>query len=173
MKLNKREKYGIYLVAAVAVLFVIAEFVVPPIVETRTRQQRTLKQKEKMLDELNTLSMEYKDLRQQVDIANRQMAKRPKNFRLFSFLEQLSRKARVKRNVAYMKPSTAMDKNTKRRTSQVEMKLKGVTLEQLTNYIHLVESSENMVYIKRASVAKAGKRGDSIDATLLVETYES
>jgi general secretion pathway protein M len=173
MKLNKREKYGIYIVAVVAVLFVIAEFIVPPIVETRTRQQRSIVAKKQMLVELNLLSAEHETLQQRVTQAKQRMNKRAKNFTLFSFLERLSGQAKVKGNVAHMKPSTVVDKTGKHKTFQVEMKLRGVTLDQITKYIHMVETSENMVYIKRVSVTKAGKAGNSIDATLLVETYES
>jgi general secretion pathway protein M len=173
MKFNKREKYGIYIVAVVAVLFVIAEFIVPPIVETRTRQQRSIVAKKQMLVELNLLSAEHETLQQRVTQAKQRMNKRAKNFTLFSFLERLSGQAKVKGNVAHMKPSTVVDKTGKHKTFQVEMKLRGVTLDQITKYIHMVETSENMVYIKRVSVTKAGKAGNSIDATLLVETYES
>lgn len=173
MKFNKREKYSIYVLGFIAVVYVIADYIAPPIVETRTRKQQALTAKNEMLEELKTLSVEHEELRQRADQAKRLMAKRPKNFTLFSFLERLSGQAQVKGNVAYMKPSTVVDKSGKRRTFQVEMKLKGVTLDQITKYIHMVETSDYMVHIKRVSVTKAGKAGDSIDATLLVETNES
>ena len=52
------------------------------------------------------------------------------------------------------------------------MKLQGIDLRQLTNYLYRVETSRNMVFIKRLSVAKTDKGEAMISAVLNVETYE-
>jgi len=52
------------------------------------------------------------------------------------------------------------------------MKLQGLTLQQLTSYVHMVETSKNMVNIKRLSISKTGKQAGFIDAVLQVETAE-
>jgi len=52
------------------------------------------------------------------------------------------------------------------------MKLQGLTLQQLTSYLHMVETSKNMVNIKRLSISKTGKIENLIDAVLQVETAE-
>ena len=71
-----------------------------------------------------------------------------------------------------MKPSTTVQKNNSYKISQVEMKFKDLTLEQLTTYLHMVETSKNMVSIERLSISKTGKQEGFIDAVLQVETVE-
>jgi len=71
-----------------------------------------------------------------------------------------------------MKPSTSVQKNSPFKISQVEMKLQGLTLQQLTSYLHMVETSKNMANIKRLSISKTGKQEGFIDAVLQVETAE-
>ena len=71
-----------------------------------------------------------------------------------------------------MKPSTSAQKNSPYKISQVEMKLQGITLRQLTTYLHMVELSKNMVYIKKLSILKTGKPKGFVDAVLQVETTE-
>jgi general secretion pathway protein M len=72
-----------------------------------------------------------------------------------------------------MKPSTTTQKNGFHKISQVEMKLQGLTLKQLTTYLHMVETSKNMVYINKLSILKTGKDKGLIDAVLQAETLES
>ena len=71
-----------------------------------------------------------------------------------------------------MKPSTSVQKDSPYKISQVEMKLQSLTLEQLTTYLHMIETSKNMVYIKRLSILKTGKQEGFIDAVIQVETVE-
>lgn len=71
-----------------------------------------------------------------------------------------------------MKPSTSVQKDSPFKISQVEMKLKGLTLEQLISYLYNVETSKNMITIKKLSISKTGKQEGFIDAVLQVETTE-
>jgi hypothetical protein len=52
------------------------------------------------------------------------------------------------------------------------MKLQAVTMKQLAAYIHRVETSNNMVTVKRLSISKKGKQEGFINAVLQVETIE-
>ena len=72
-----------------------------------------------------------------------------------------------------MKPSTSVRKNSPYKISKVEIKLKGLTLQQLTSYLHMVETSKNIVRIKKLSISKTGKQEGFIDAVLQVETSET
>ena len=71
-----------------------------------------------------------------------------------------------------MKPSTSVQKGSLYKISQVEMKLQSLTLEQLTTYLHMIETSKNMVYIKRLSILKTSKPEGFIDAVIQVEAVE-
>ena len=52
------------------------------------------------------------------------------------------------------------------------MKLDAITLEQLTQYLYGVETSENMVDVKKISISKKDKTQGLLTAVLQVETIE-
>jgi len=171
-KLTKREKYAIYALSGAIILFILFQFIVFPSIDKRKRLKRTLQIKEDILLEMKTLKSDYDAIEKRTSLAKVRFENREKGFTLFSFLDGLTGKARIKEYVTYMKPSTTVQKNNSYKISQVEMKFKGLTLQQLTNYLYMVETSKNMVNIKRLSISKTGKQEGFIDAVLQVETVE-
>lgn len=172
-KLTRREKYSIFAASGAICLFILIQFIVFPSVDKRKRLKRTIQVKTQVLEEMITLKSEYDAIKKRNDLSKVRFKEREKNFTLFSFLDNLSGKAGIKDNITYMKPSTSAQKNSPYKTSQVEMKLQGLTLRQLTTYLHMVEVSKNMVYIKKLSILKTGKPKGFIDAVLQVETTET
>jgi general secretion pathway protein M len=71
-----------------------------------------------------------------------------------------------------MKPTKKVQKNSPYKLSRVEMKLDAITLEQLTNYLYRVETSKNMVDIRKISISKKDKKQGLLTAVLQVETVE-
>lgn len=171
-KLTKREKYAIYALSGVIFLFILFQFIVFPSIDKRKRLERTLQIKEDILLEMMTLKSDYDTIEKRTSLAKVRFENREKGFTLFSFLDRLTGKARIKEYVTYMKPSTTVQKDNSYKISQVEMKFKGLTLQQLTTYLYMVETSKNMVNIKRLSISKTGKQEGFIDAVLQVETVE-
>lgn len=171
-KLTKREKYTVYALAGVVLLFVVIQFIVFPSVDKRKRLKRTLQVKENILSEMITLKTDFDALAKRTNLSKVRFENREKDFTLFSFLDKLTGKAKIKEYVTYMKPSTTVQKDNSYKISQVEMKFKSLTLKQLTTYLHMVETSKNMVYIKRLSISKTGKQEGFVDAVLQVETVE-
>ncbi len=171
-KLTKREKYAIYALSGAILLFILIQFIVFPSIDKRKRLQRTLQVKEEILLEMITLKSDYDAIEKRTNLAKVHFENREKSFTLFSFLDRLTGKARIKEYVTYMKPSTTVQKNNLYKISLVEIKFKGLTLQQLTTYLHMVETSKNMVHIKRLSISKTGKQEGFIDAVLQVETVE-
>lgn len=171
-KLAKREKYAIYALSGAILLFILIQFIVFPSIDKRKRLKRTLQVKEDVLLEMINLKSDYDAIEKRTNLAKVRFGNREKGFTLFSFLDRLTGKARIKEYVTYMKPSTTVQKNNSYKISQVEMKFKGLTLKQLTTYLHMVETSKNMVHIKRLSISKTGKQEGFVDAVLQVETVE-
>jgi len=171
-KLARREKYSIYALSGVICLFVVFQFIVFPFLDKKERLKRTLQAKTDILEKMTALQSEYNTIKKRTELSKSNFAKRDTGFTLFSFLDKLTGKAGIKNHVTYMKPSTSVQKNSPFKISQVEMKLQGLTLQQLTSYLHMVETSKNMVNIKRLSISKTGKLENLIDAVLQVETAE-
>ena len=173
MKLKKREKYSIYVAVSFICLFVLIQFIVFPFFDKKTRLERTIQVKTKILEDMTALKSEYDTIRKKADLSKTRFGKREKGFTLFSFLDKLAGEAGIKDHIAYMKPSTSAQKNSQHKMSMVEMKLQRVTLDQLTSYLHMIETSKNMVNIKRISISKTGRQEKFINAVLQVETFES
>ena len=171
-KLNRREKYSIYALSGAICLFILLQFIIFPSFDKRKGLKRVLRAKTDMLEEMTALKSEYNTIKKRTELSKLRFEKREKGFTLFSFLDKLTGKAGIKNHVIYMKPSTSVQKNSPFKISQVEMKLQGLTLKQLTSYLHMVETSKNMANIKRLSISKTGKQEGFIDAVLQVETAE-
>jgi len=118
------------------------------------------------------LRSEYEAITQKAHLSKSRFAKRQKGFTLFSFLDRLAGETGLKDDIIYMKPSTSVQKNSPIKLSKVEMKLQAITLKQLAAYLYRVETSENVVTVKRLSISKTGKQKEFIDAVLQVETFE-
>jgi general secretion pathway protein M len=170
--LNKRERYGIMLAAGAIGIFLIAVFVVEPFFSRAANMKNSLQTKADMLVEMQRMQSEYTDLTQQAKISTSRFARRQKGFTLFSFLDRLAGEAGIKDQISYMKPSKTVQKNSPYKISRVEMKLDAITLEQLTNYLHGVETSRNMVDVKKLSISKTDKTQGLLTAILQVETVE-
>lgn len=172
-KLNKRERYAIMLGIAIAGIFLFVQFIVEPILNTTEQKKRALRTKAVMLEQMQQWQIEFNGLTQQANISKSRFRKRPKGFTLYSFMDQLAGQAGIKDRISYMKPTKKVEKNSPYKLSRVEMKLEAITLEQLTNYLYGVETSQNMVDVKKISISKKDKKQGLITAVLQVETVET
>ena len=170
--LNKRERYGILLAAGVIGIFIIAVFIVEPFLSRSANMKNSRQTKADMLVEMQKLQSEYTALTQQAKVSKSRFQRRQKGFTLYSFLNRLVGESGIKDRLIYMKPTKTVQKNSPYKISRVEMKLEAITLEQLTNYLYGVETSKNMVAIKKISISKKDKNQGLLTAVLQVETVE-
>jgi len=171
-KLNKRERYAIAAAAAIIGLFLIATFIVEPFFSGLDQRKRNLQAKAVMLEEMRRLQSEYGTLTEKAEVSKSRFSQRQKGFTLFSFLDRLAGDAGIKDRISYMKPSKKVQKDSRYKVSQVEMKLEDITLEQLTKFLYGVETSKNMVDINKLAISKTEKTQGLINAVLQVETIE-
>ena len=171
IKLAKREKYLTWIAAGCVVIFVLFQFLIFPFFDSKKRLEGGLKTKEKSLNEIVGLSSEYRGLQTGSQSIDQTLARRRQGFTLFSFLETAAGAAEVKSQIKYMKPSVSPGTGDYKE-SEVEMKLEGVTLEQLVGYLHRIESPADSVNIKRITISQNKKEKGYLDATLQVYTFE-
>ena len=105
-KFSRREKYSILAVSGLIFCIAFFQLVVSPIIEKRDRLARNISVKTRVLEDIIALSQEYKAVKKWADFSKERIIKRDKNFSLFSFLDHLADKAKIKKNITYMKPST-------------------------------------------------------------------
>ena len=151
----------------------MVQFIIFPFIEKRDRLKRNVQVKTKMLKDMLYLRSEYDVIREKSELIKAQFAARAKDFTLFSFLDKLSGEVEVKDRISYMKPSTSVKKNSPYKILMVEMKFQDITIEQLSKYLYMIETSNNMVKIKRLSISKKGRQDQGLNAVIQVETIES
>ena len=171
-KLNRREKYIIYGAGCLIGLLIIIHFVITPFIENKNQMQRNLQTKKTELEEMRRLQAEHKALKAKLQLSQTSIDQREKEFTLYSFMNQLAGQAGIKDRISYMKPTTTVQKNSNYKLSRVELKLDAVTLEQLTNYLYGIETSKNMIIVKKLSISKKEKNEGLVNVILQVETVE-
>jgi len=172
MKLNRRERVAVLAGIGFICLFVVVRFAIFPFMERKDRLRRNLAANARNLTEIQSLKAEYETLINAGMQAEKRFKQRKKSFTLLSFLVQLAGEVGVKDKMASMKPTLTQQKDSPYKISQVEMKLKGLTLEQITQYLYKIETSKNMVSIKRISLTKSDDQEGIINVVLQVETLE-
>jgi general secretion pathway protein M len=170
-KLTKRERYYVSVSVVLIALFIIFQFILSPFLAAKGKTKRSIQAKEKTLKELVSLSSEYGALKEGSGDIKKRLALRSKDFTVFSFLEKQAGRSGVKPNIKYMKPSISTDRGLYNESS-VEMKLENITLKQLVEYLHLVESPENLVWVKRISVKQSKESPEYLTALIHLVTYK-
>jgi general secretion pathway protein M len=172
MKLSKRERVAIGAAICFIGIFVVFSLAVFPFLDQKERLERSLAADMTSLEEMRTLKAEYEALKKRANVSKVRFERRSKGFTLFSFLDRLAGEVGIKENIAYMKPSSTVQKEGAYKVSLVEMKLTGVTMEQMTQYLYKIETSRNMVSIKRISLTKPDDTQQRLNAVLQVQTLE-
>lgn len=173
IQLKQREKYALAIGGGFVTLFVIIQFIIFPILDNQKRLQRTLQVKKDALREITALRSSYTEITDKARLSKRRLAQREKGFTLFSFLDRLAGENGLKDKIIYMKPSTSVQKDKNYKTSLVEVKLQPINLNQLVTYLYYIETSANLVFVKRLSIAKTEKGKGLISAVLNVETFDT
>ena len=170
---TRREKKAILLAAGIIGAILVYQLFISPVVEKRRLLDRQIEAQTQTLQKMLALQSEYEATKNLANVAQRKIAARSKSFTLFSFLDSLAGAAGLKGRIAYMKPSTSTPVDGGFKMAIVETKLQTITMKQLSDYIYRIETSRNMVRIKKLSITIAGKEAGTIDAVLLVETFET
>ena len=173
LNLNKREKVAVSAAIVFLSVFILAQLIIIPVIEKRDTLSDRLNVKKNTLAEMKNLRMEYLSMQKKIESSKQGFNNRTAGFTLFSFLDSLAGDTGLKDHIAYMKPSTTVAEGSGLKISRVEMKLSEITMEELTSYLFKVETSKNMVMVKRLSITKTGKSSGLIGAVLQVETMES
>ncbi len=172
MILGKRDKFLVWLTACAVGIFFLLQFMVFPIFEKKSFLERGVKIKEAALGEMLKLRNEYETYKKNSHGIQDILKQRNRGFTLFSFLEKAAGDAGVKSHIKYMKPSASRGTGPFNE-AMVEMKLEGVTLQQLVDYLYRVQSPENAVTVKRLSITESKEASGYLNAILQVLTVEN
>jgi len=164
MQLTGRERNMVIGAGIALVLYILFQFILSPLVEQRGRLQQRLITQKKSLVHMQQLQKQYRQLSQQSGSIASLLERRERGFSLFAFLEQNADESSVKEQIAYMKPSESKEGEAFSQT-RVEMKLQGVSLSQLLEFIEKIESPAHLVGIAKMTIQENGKEKGTLDAT--------
>ncbi len=169
-QLNAREKLfiGAGSTALVVMLFIYAG--VLPLMDRRERSAQRIVALERELMEMQTYRAEYNQLQVETRRTANILKKRPADFSLFSFLDQLAGNTGIKSKIIYMKPSNVTDQDNKSNRSRVEIKLDEVTLDQIGRFLYRIETSPHLISVPRLSIKQKQQEGGFLETVLQVET---
>ncbi|MDA8139860.1 MAG: type II secretion system protein GspM [Desulfobacteraceae bacterium] len=170
--LKRREKIALSVAGVVLGILILTQLIIFPILNRRDRLEKQIVTRTKQLEEMYQLKAEYESLTKNQVSNEAQLKSRSPGFTLFSFLDTLAGQSGIKQNIIYMKPSTTNLKGSTFTLSIVEMKIDSLTMNQLVTFLHGVETSPNLVWIKRISLSKGEKNNQLINSILQVETYQ-
>ena len=169
MQLGKREKYMVAGAGVVLGLFILLKGILFPFLDKRSHLERGIEAKQKALQEMLQLQKEYEYLKGGAQEILGALEERKKNFSLFAHLEKIAADTGIKDHIKYMKPSSSVGSGPYVEAT-VEMKLVGISLEQLTQYLYFVEDPEKIIWIKRASIKTQKQPPRYLDVVLQVLT---
>ncbi|OQY00803.1 MAG: hypothetical protein B6I26_05860 [Desulfobacteraceae bacterium 4572_130] len=169
-RFSQREKNMIFLGGFIFIIFISIQFVFFPIIEKKNTYITTIEKKKIILKKICLLNEELEKIKNTNLDKKEILLKRKKDFTLFSFLDKLAQKSNIKKNVAYMKPSSHKQANTPFTISYVKVKLESIFIKDLVDFLYRIESSPNEVYIDSISILKTGKAKNMIEAVLDVKT---
>jgi general secretion pathway protein M len=168
--LAKRERYLVIGAACFLGLILLHELLISRFFENRADMQRGVKAKEAYLREVMELSAEYEAKKRVSQDMAQALNRRPREFSLFTYLDDAAKKTGIKKHVQSMLPSTKSEGQFKEST--VDMDLEAVTGTQLMEYLYEIESPEDLISIKRMTVKQNGKQDGYLDVSFLALTLE-
>lgn len=149
--LQRREQMLVVGAGILVLVVVLFTFVIDPILARAANLDRRLAAAGRQLVELQTLRSDYRQQKRIIDRIDAQLRRQRKNFAIFSHLEQVAGRTGIQDKIQSMN-TVASPPNTAYQEDSVEVRMEGVTLAQLTQYLHQVARSRQVLRIKRLQV---------------------
>lgn len=170
-QLTRSQKQTVIVGLVFVVAALLVQFAVFPYFDARQKVRGAIAGSEKALRELATLSAEYGGIRQRSEEIRRVIERRPPGFALFSYLEKRAGEAGVKTNIKSINPLKSTPAVAYEETA-VEMRLDKLTMKQMTDFLYLVESREEMVRVRKMSIGKMKESPEYLSVLIQVFTYQ-
>jgi general secretion pathway protein M len=169
--LESRERLFLFGGVAFLICFMFVRFAIIPVINAKSRLEHSTERKRDELVQIKVLQQEYLTLKKEESTIQELINGRGAQFSLFTFLDQQAERVQVKKQIKYMKPSVIEGEDNFNET-MVEMKFQLISLESLVGYLRLIESKQNVVFIKRISIQENGTEAGYLDAILQIVTFE-
>lgn len=159
------------LVGAAAAVFVVALLVfgvVRPVLAAADRAGRELVAAEQELAAVRELRARYDEMNVRLGAVEARIRGEAAG-EIFTALEELARQSAVK--IDSMEPRTSPASDEYRET-KVQVALRGVTLAQVVNYLHRIETAPSLLSIKSLRIRTRPDKPELLDVTFTVSSFE-
>lgn len=169
--LESREKLFLLGGAIFLFLFILIRFTIIPAIDAQNRLIASIERRQEELITIKELQQEYFTLKKEEGTIQARISQRDRDFSLFTFLDRQAERVQVKKQIQYMKPSVIQGEDRLNET-MVEMKFQLISLKTLVDFLRLIESRENIVFIRRISIQENGAQQGLLDVILHIVTFE-
>lgn len=166
-RVTPRERDLLLVVSVVVLLSLIVRLIFFPALDRRHALTSQLHANRATLQQMAELEKRYAEIQRSVTAERSMVMRRDRSFTLFSFLDRLAQESNLKKSVAYMKPSTRKVEGSDLMLSNVKVKLDGIVIREVEEFIYKVESSDQMVHIRSMSLSRSGEQQK---LTAIIET---
>ncbi len=156
-------------VAGAIITFVVVWLaVVQPVLGARRNAAARVETAQRQLAVVQRLRAEFDEVNGRLSSVEERIARGPRG-NIFTLLETLATRSAVK--VESMEPQTPLSSEEYRET-KVEVVLKSVTLGQAVNYLHQIESAEQLLSVKSLRMRTRRDNPQLMDVTFTVSSFE-
>lgn len=165
--LKSRERKLIAVSVAVVAGVLIHMLLVSPALKKRTELDLRILQARDQLVELRLLEQEYDQILKETKDIKRLVSGRSRGFALFSFLDQTANRLNLKNNLTSMKPSRR-NLGSDLAEDMVEVRLEGISLENLVAYLYEIERTGAAVAIASIRIQPESRLGGGLNVSMVV-----
>ena len=105
-----------------------------------------------------------------IDRVDRRLRRQRRDFAIFSYLEQVAGRAGVQDKIQSMN-TLASPPSTEYTEESVEVRMEGVTLSQLVDYLHRVENSPRILRVRRLQVGPTRDNRQLLSVRLRISVF--
>jgi general secretion pathway protein M len=166
--LSSQERLLVGIAGGLLAAFVLFLAVVNPVLRAASSAAARVGSAEQELEAVRRLRREYDEVHGRLATVEERIRSGPRG-EIFTTLEKLASESAVK--IDAMEPRTSPASDAYRET-KVQVSLKNVTLAQLVNYLHRIDSSEQVLSIKSLRIRARKDKPDLLDVTFTVSSFE-
>jgi hypothetical protein len=169
--LNDRERRLLLIGGALIALAALYTVVIDPLLERIEVQDQQLAKKTRAIRELASLAEDYRPLQTRLAQLEARLAPAGGGFSLPSFLEETASATRIRDRIAAMQPQVVPPSQGYKEIS-VEIRLDGVALSSLLDFLGRLEASPTLIQIKRFQMKPRYDAPHFFEASLRISAYE-
>jgi type II secretory pathway component PulM len=169
-KLDVRQRYIVGGGLIFVIVALLLELIIFPHWDARARLKKTTQSQSKKLAQMVKIDADLAASDAKIAGIKNMMASRRTDFTLFAYLEKKAALANVQGRIKQMNSIQGVRFSSFEETL-VDLKLEKITIGQLADFLYQIESTAEMIKIKRITINKMKESPEYISVQLLISTY--